>query len=65
MKRYRKGKNRCKICGWKLDDGNSHRHFMARLKAWAKETFLIPEKKPAKAKKEPKKLPLFEGGDNV
>lgn len=34
MKRYRRGKNRCKVCGWPLNDGNSHLHLME--KRWVK-----------------------------
>lgn len=31
MKRYRRGKNRCKVCGWPLNDGNSHLHWAERF----------------------------------
>ena len=31
MRRYRRGKNRCEICGFKLDDGNNHDHAIERM----------------------------------
>lgn len=60
MKRYRRGKNRCKICGWKLDDGQGHWHLVARVLKRFKNPKVVVRTTPTA-----KVLPLFEETKDV
>lgn len=63
MKRYRRGKNRCKICGWPLNDGNSHLHIGHRI--WVDKLLKLIQEHPwyqyrtGKRKKKPHKKDYF------
>ena len=63
MKKYRRGKNRCKYCGWELDNGNSHRHLYERFVLWLMSK--LPKEKTVELTKEIKPLPLFPEENNV